>query len=288
MSTPPDSVEPTPSTSATVSGPGPAPAVSPTTTTSVETDRLPPGVKPIRWMVIAVTLLLASEGVRQWQESRFTKEESQGIEVLPFELEKLPTTVGPFKSQEGLDVHLDPATVRYAGGLKSLVRTYTDELTGVRLMVLVLYGRADSVVEHVPELCYNGAGYGQIGKSEERAITFTTGTGDKAETKSALFLVGRFQKAVAGGNIMRDEAFHSFRFRSRWGPENPLEGHNRRPIGIFKIQVQRKISETEMNARTSSLKGPTEEFLTDFLPAFERLMAEANEAQARGEGTPGN
>ena len=56
MSTPPDSVEPTPSTSATVSGPGPAPAVSPTTTTSVETDRLPPGVKPIRWMVIAVTM----------------------------------------------------------------------------------------------------------------------------------------------------------------------------------------------------------------------------------------
>lgn len=263
------------------------PLVGPSAAGVPATASVPDAEKPIkppwRWMTIAMVLLGGAIGVRHWQEARFTREEETGIEVLPFDLETLPMLVGPYRAQEGLDARLDPATVRYAGGLKSLLRTYTDESTGVRLMVLVLYGRADSVVEHVPELCYNGAGYGQISKSDLRDIKFASPDG--TDTRSATFMVGRFQKALAGGAVLRDEAYHSFRYRNRWSTENPVQGHNRRPIGIFKIQVQRKLGETEYRedrGRKRGVVNPTEEFLAEFLPAFEAQMAAANVPQSTG------
>src|SRR5947208_2434897 len=56
---------------------------------------------PWRWMIVATLILGAAAGARLWQEGRFAREEARGIDVLPFDLETLPTVVGPYRSQEG-------------------------------------------------------------------------------------------------------------------------------------------------------------------------------------------
>jgi hypothetical protein len=269
----------------------PAPGTIPAPETGAAPATLPPEFRLWRWAITAIIILSCAIGVRYWQEARFAREESKGIEVLPFELDALPTTVGVFQAHEGLDARLDPATVRYAGGLKHLVRTYTDPTTGVRLLVLVIYGRADAVIEHVPELCYGGAGYAAEGSGVNR--TFHNSRDDN--TPDVTFQVGRYRKPLPGGGYYRDEAYHAFRFREAWSPANPLTGHNRRPFGIFKIQVQRKLGELEGYPWTNSElndektkhipRGPIEEFLSEFVPAFEKLMAEVNEG-ARKDGAP--
>lgn len=237
---------------------------------------------PWVWMTIACVFLAAAVATRIWQHRRFEREEEQGIAPLPFDLQALPTMVGPYRSQEGIDFRLDRETIRYAGGLDHLVRTYTDESTGGRLLVLVLYGRADRVVEHIPELCYSGAGYAQYEPSTDRRITFQVGDG---ETQTGLFRTAVFTKPLGVGPLTREQAYYAFRYKDQWSPQNPLTGKNRRPFGIFKIQVQRRMGETEkrdFSNKSQSNTSPVEEFLTEFLPSFERIMA----AQASSAAVP--
>lgn len=231
------------------------------------------------WAIGACLLLGAAAGARAWQHTRFDREEGTGLKPLPFPLASVPTTIGHYHAQEGVDMKLDPAVMRYAGGKDDLVRTYVDEDTGTSLMVMVLYGRADRVVEHVPDLCYSGAGYApsEIGPGHrDHTIEFQ---GVDGQPESASFRIGVYEKSMPQGGIQREEAYHAFRFRDRWSPESPITGHNRRPFGIFKIQVQRRLGPYEyQNAnRRSAIVNPCEAFLQDFLAAFERQLSEVQE-----------
>jgi len=228
------------------------------------------------WAVGSCLILAVAAGARAWQHTRFDREEGIGLKPLPFSLASLPTAIGHYRAQEGVDLKLDPAVMRYAGGKDDLVRTYVDEDTGTSLMVMVLYGRADRVVEHVPDLCYSGAGYrpSQVGPvRRDRTIDFE---GVDGRQESASFRIGVYEKAMPQGGVQREEAYHAFRFRDRWSPESPLTGHNRRPFGIFKIQVQRRLGAYEyQNAnQRGSIANPCEAFLGDFLAAFERQLSE--------------
>jgi hypothetical protein len=233
------------------------------------------------WAVGSCLILGGAAGARAWQHTRFEGEEGVGLKPLPFPLASLPTTVGHYHAQEGVDMKLDPAVMRYAGGKDDLVRTYVDEDTGISLMVMVLYGRADRVVEHIPDLCYSGAGYtpSQVGPSRrDRAIEFE---GIDGRMEAATFRIGVYEKTLAQGGVQREEAYHAFRFRDRWSPESPITGHNRRPFGIFKIQVQRRLGPYEyQNAgRRNAIANPCETFLQDYLAAFERQLAEVQEQE---------
>lgn len=229
---------------------------------------------PWAWMVVACALLAAAFGARLWQGRRFQTENERGIAKIPFDLEGLPARVGRFRSQEGIDFRLDPETVRYAGGLDHLVRTYTDEETGVRLLVMVLYGRADRVMEHVPELCYGGAGYQQVEGNLDRPITFRRPGGDEGR---AIFRSAVFAKALGSASSGREEAYFAFRNRGAWNPVSPLTGHNRRPVGVYKIQIQRRLGDAEKRETAAKARelNPSESFLAEFVAAFEGLLAEA-------------
>lgn len=229
------------------------------------------------WTVGSCLVLGGAAAARAWQHTRFDREEGAGLKPLPFPLATLPTRIGHYQAQEGVDLKLDPAVMRYAGGKDDLVRTYVDVDTSTSLMVMVLYGRADRVIEHIPDLCYSGAGYipSQVGPvRRDRAIEFE---GVDGQPESATFRIGVYEKAVPQGGVLREEAYHAFRFQDRWSPESPITGHNRRPFGIFKIQVQRRLGplEYQNTNRSGAIANPCEEFLHDFLAAFERQLAEA-------------
>lgn len=229
---------------------------------------------PWTWMIVACILLTVAIAARLWQQQRFRTEDERGIATIPFSLETLPTSVGRFRAQEGIDMRLDPETVRYAGGLDHLVRTYTDEETGVRMLVMVLYGRADRVVEHVPELCYGGAGYLQVEPNLDRPLTYRTPDGEPA---TATFRSAVFAKPMGSMSGGREEAYFAFRNRGVWNPISPLTGHNRRPVGVFKIQIQRRMGDVERR-ETGDDPGdssPPEAFLSGFVTAFEQILAEA-------------
>ncbi|MFO0959099.1 MAG: hypothetical protein U0800_17005 [Isosphaeraceae bacterium] len=242
------------------------------------------------WAVGSCLILGAAAGARAWQHTRFEGEEGEGLKPLPFPLGSLPINVGHYHAQEGVDMKLDPAVMRYAGGKDDLVRTYVDEDTGISLMVMVLYGRADRVVEHIPDLCYSGAGYvpSQVGPGRrDRAIEFE---GIDGRPESASFRIGVYEKGLAQGSVQREEAYHAFRFRDRWSPENPMTGRNRRPFGIFKIQVQRRLGPYEyQNAnRRNAIANPCEAFLQDFLATFEQRLAEAQRQEQASAAPSGN
>lgn len=256
--------------------PAPPAVASPAAPTSLA--RVPSRPRaPWTWLVASCLLLGAAVGIRLWQDGRFQREEEKGVEQIPMPLRSLPTAVGRFKATEGIDARLDPETVRYAGGLDHLVRTYTDEETGVRLLVLIIYGRADRVIEHIPDYCYSAAGYQAAGRGIDVAIPFR---GPGGEPEVATFRSGEYAKMVGAAQAAREESYHAFRYKGRWSLASPLMGHNRRPVGVFKIQIQRPLAATERrDAGGTSRRGvalnPCREFLAGFLPEFEKYLAAA-------------
>ena len=62
--------------------------------------------------------------------------------------------------------------MQITGGTDHILRTYVDELTGVSLGVLVLFGPAEPVLPHVPEICYPANGFSNAQDSIHRTIVY--------------------------------------------------------------------------------------------------------------------
>ena len=71
------------------------------------------------------------------------------------------------------DSRLDPEISRLAGSSDHIIRAYTDSTTGEVATVLVLYGLADSVFGHTPEICYNAAGYKVVSPPADRQFALS-------------------------------------------------------------------------------------------------------------------
>src|SRR5205823_6693590 len=101
-------------------------------------------------VALAVAALAASAGVRYWQGRRVDAALAQG-KVSPFPLGELPLTLGPWRGSAEV---MDPLIARAAGCTDHTFRTYTDERTGVKLGLFVIYGPAVDVFIHSPGNCY--------------------------------------------------------------------------------------------------------------------------------------
>ena len=127
------------------------------------------------WAVIACVLLGTSGVVRAMQERRHKDEKAYKAEC-PIDLDKLPDHFGkewtvPFKEREKEKEggrRLDELTLRITGGTAHTIRTYSNEMTGVTLTVLVLYGPAEPVLPHTPQVCYPSSGF-ELGNSPRHA-----------------------------------------------------------------------------------------------------------------------
>jgi Protein of unknown function (DUF3485) len=261
---------------------------------SVESPTLPK-VPPIArrrgaawtWALIACVLLGASGAVRAMQERRHQSEKAYK-EACPINLAKLPEKFGSeWHLIKGGDRQLDAFTMRITGGTDHLIRTYANDLTGVFLTILVLYGPAEPVLPHTPQACYPASGF-DLGEAPTiRTIEYSLGENEKGEPikDKAEFISASYAKPN-GRQMLREGVYHSFRLDLRdgksgkWDPWIGL-GYKfpRRNPGIFKIQVQRVIADGE----TLSDGDPIEQFLKSFLAALE---AEIKTAAAK-DAAPG-
>lgn len=224
---------------------------------------------PWVWLAIASVFLVGTGLVRVWQDRRF-----EGVEVLSiapmFPLTEIPTDLQGWTAQEGAEATLDPQVARIAGSTDSLIRNYVDKRTGVVVTVLVLYGRADQVVAHTPEVCYPAIGY-QLAENITDAILTIGGT--PSRFRSTVY-------AKQGASLERQEVFYAFRHHGVWSPEVPGNWRKlRNSPAVFKVQVQRRAGDHERR----HLFNPTQQFLSAFLPQLEQRI---REQEAGGTATP--
>ena len=237
----------------------PAPAVDTPTPSKARQGR-----GPILWATIGVALLGFSGLVRAVQDRRFGQEKGY-LETCPFRLSSIPTSLGGWKVSDDGEKGLDELTLRITGSTDHILRTYVDELTGVTLSVLVLFGPATPVVPHTPEVCYPASGYTAVEESSDRTIK--AGSDRGAPFRSAIY-------SKSGGRIMlREEVYYSFRLGDDWSPDMGRgRKFPRKNPGIFKVQVQRRVVEGERRDRDDPIEG----FLSLLVADIEQRVAAAS------------
>jgi hypothetical protein len=213
---------------------------------------------PWAWMAVALPFLLGSGLVRSWQDRRFENIEVQAVTKM-FPLKEIPSRLGDWEAQEGAEAALDPRVARIAGSTDSLIRNYVDKETGVVVTVLILYGRADQVVAHTPEVCYPSVGYQLDENITDEIVTIG---GMPSMFRSTVY-------ARKGAVTERQEVYHTFRHNGVWSPE--IAGNWRKlrnSPAVFKIQVQRRTGELERR----HLNNPTRDFLASLIPQLEQRI----------------
>jgi hypothetical protein len=219
-------------------------------------------------MTLACLLLGASGGVRAWQDHRFATVQ-QDVAVSPFPLKDLPQVLGEWRAQDGDETSLDPEVARIAGSSDHVIRTYRNATTGQSLSVLILFGPAQIVYAHRPEVCYPAAGYRPVAESLSRPVA---GSGAPAEFTAQIYARQRNQQQ------WRQEVYFSFLHGDHWTP-NPGQFWKdfRHHPSMFKVQVQRTVPEFERR----ELNNPTEQFLGLLLPEIERRVAQAPRSEPK-------
>jgi hypothetical protein len=233
------------------------------------------------WAVIACVLLGTSGVVRAMQERRH-KFERAYKDTCPIDLKNLPDHFGKewHRIKEG-DKRLDDLTMRITGGTDHLIRTYANNLTGVFLTVLVLYGPAEPVLPHTPQVCYISSGFDQGDAPAARTVSYSLGQDDEGHPieGKAEFLSASYVKPN-GRQMLREGVYHAFRLDGQWSPFiGSGRKFPRRNPGIFKVQIQRMVADGE-----SLTEGdPIEQFLKSFLAEIEAEI----KAAASKDANPG-
>src|SRR4051812_33865024 len=173
---------------------------------SVLTPVKSPRLSALAWMAIGCALLVTSGVARSVQDRRHQVESSY-TENCPFPLRSLPATVGRWK-MVGDELTLDSMTMRITGGTDHTMRTYVDELTGVSLVVLVLFGPAEPVIPHTPEVCYPSSGYQPVDDQVDRVIE------SKEEKITSVFRSAIYTKS-GGRGMLREGVYYSFRLEGQ-------------------------------------------------------------------------
>ena len=220
----------------------------------------------IAWAIVGCVLLGASGAVRAVQDRRFAVERGY-LAACPFPLKTLPTEVGDWRLVEGSDHSLDSLTTRITGATDHILRTYVDDLTGVVISVMVLFGPVEPVIPHTPQVCYPACGYTPSEEMSYREVLGSNG-------QKYLFKSGVYAKS-GGRAILREASYYSFRLDGPWSPDAATgRRFPRRNPGIFKVQVQRRVAEGERREKDD----PVEKFLERFMPEIDRKIAESQAA----------
>jgi Protein of unknown function (DUF3485) len=251
-------------------------------------DRTPAARRgaPWAWALIACALLGAGGAGRAMQESRHLSEKAYK-ETCPIDLSKFPKQFGrEWKLVKGGERSLDELTMRITGGTDYVIRTFANDLTGVSVTILILFGPAEPVLPHTPQICYPATGFTPGDFPILRGIEFSRGGLDeKGEPlrDRADFLAATYSKAN-GRQPLREVVYHSFRLDGQW---SPFIGQGRkfprRNPGIFKVQIHRVIADSESVGEGD----PIEQFLQLFLADLEaQIKAAGVVGDAAGKDAP--
>lgn len=217
---------------------------------------------PWAWMCLAGTLLVIFTGVRYWQDGRGSTE--QTLKPI-FPLASIPKTLGVWRLKEGEETRLPSTIAKMAGAIgEPFEGVYVDKETGVTLAVLVIYGPAEKVTGHIPEVCYPAVGYEQLELFDLKLLD--------PETKNSIACRSILFIKKGGSSVARDEVYYTFRQEGKWSPTvsgNWKSLRNGPPV--FKIQVQRRIADRERR----DVFNPCEQFLAKIIPEIERRITSA-------------
>jgi hypothetical protein len=246
-------------------------------TPAAATQASPRSKTAVLWAVIACLLLGSSAAVRAVQDRRH-KDEASYLEQCPFPLDKIPRTLGHWTNSDG-DQKLDSRTMLITGGKEHIIRTYLDDSTGVKLVVLVLFGPVEPVIPHTPEVCYPANGFSNVEEPINRLIRFSyeDASGKTIDERKASFRSAVYRKAP-----LTEGVYHSFRLEGVWSPDVAGRRFPRRNPGVFKVQIQRMVATGERRDG-DKYPEPIEDFLKSLLPAIEEQISLA---AAKGAAKP--
>ena len=214
-------------------------------------------------------MLVGSAGVRTVQ-SRYYQEESSYTVEAPFALKQIPKSIDDWKMIEGSEGSLDPLTTRITGSSDHILASYHNDQTGIRLQVMLLFGPAEPVLPHIPEVCYPSSGFKPGGPAVDRDIKID----DKmtARFRSTLFTKSN------GRDMIRETAYYAFRHDGEWVPWVITKNSPRKNPGIFKLQISRRMTAAENRFQDE----PIEDFVQTILPDLEKMItaATAKESQS--------
>lgn len=220
------------------------------------------------WLAMAAALLGTSGLVRAWQDNQL-EERALSAETAPFPMADLPRDLGRWKAQ-GEDQVLDPETMEIAGASDYVARSYVDAQTGVVLSLLVVFGPAERVIGHIPEVCFPAVGYSPASTPASLTIKLDSG---EARFRSMVFAKGR---GLTGD---RQEVYYSFRHAGHWAPTTTeTRKLYRLEPATFKVQVQRRVGEAESRGQNN----PIESLLSVLVPELERRIIASGIDQDRG------
>jgi hypothetical protein len=187
-------------------------------------------------MVLACLLLGLSGGVRFWRDHQFAvlSSENKGC---PFPLVELPKVLGTWHVADDSEMQLDPETARIAGSTDHIIRTYVDSRTGEKIHVLVLYGLAEDVYPHTPEVCYPASGHQAVTQAKENLWNIP-GVERPVDFRSQVY----YRRGSAGDHHYY-EVCYAFRHGGTWKPDMSGEWKKFRYVpGMFKIQTTREVT----------------------------------------------
>lgn len=224
-------------------------------------------------LTVATCLLLAtSGGIRFWRDHQF-RVIARENENCPFELDKFPKLLGTWYQDEKTDPKLDPDIARLAGANSYVLRNYIDKKSHETVLALVLYGPADSVFGHSPEICYPASGYQPVMAPVDHQFS------DSTSPFRVRFRSAFFAKNVGATNLY-EEVYYTFYYNQHWLPEvgNQWKLFRYHP-GMFKVLLQRRT--TDLSTENS----PTESLLREIVREVNLRMPD-NKTPAATAMTP--
>jgi len=239
-----------------------------------------PDPSPWRWMVLACLLLGISGGVRSYRDYQFSKL-SSSLKESPFHLADLGDSLGSWRAVENSDTKLDPEIARIAGSSDHIVRSYIDAQSGETVHVMVLYGLAQDIFAHTPEICYPASGYLKSGSPKDIGVPIST---ESKIAQPVRYRTQVFHRATGPGTVHYSESAYSFRLgdahEGMWRPDMASEWKSfRRQPGMFKIQMSREVSAAAANPDAPQSK-VCESLMTELIKEIEHRLA-ASTASAK-------
>jgi len=219
-------------------------------------------------------LLGISGGVRFWRDRQFSTLAQENA-TCPFPLEDLPRDLKDWTADKGSDGRLDPEIARIAGSSDHIIRTYKNKKTGQEVSALVLYGLANSVFGHTPEVCFPSVGYKQSKLSVDQQFSIPDST-TPGQYRSA-----SFTKSVGGiGSYQEEEVYYTFLHNGEWLPDLSSRWKSFRYYpAMFKIQLQHS------NSRLATEDRPAESLLCQIAQEIDRRISR-NKTQVANVATP--
>jgi Protein of unknown function (DUF3485) len=233
-----------------------------------------PPMLPWKWAAITCLILLISGGIRFGRDMQFRGIAQQSAKC-PFPLSDLPTALGTWTAVPNSDTHLDPAIARLAGSSDHVIRSYVSSTTHEVATVLVLYGLADSVFAHTPEICYHAAGFQFVGPAVDREVLLP-------DSPTPVRFRGMYVSKPGVGMMDYSEVVWSFWHAGSWWPNMGTRWkYFRSAPGMFKVQIQRVA--TGISTEEFSCESLLKDIVQDINARIEQAKAVAPNGPMRAE-----